>query len=368
MSTVHGRYPPTLPRTSSGSGTSQLFEFTKRKRWADLLVTELADAIILVLGVPNPKILYCGAAVEELLGWRDTDVIDLDLTELMNQDDQHVFQTAFHDSVNTEQELLSYVRLKCNNTKDASHTTTAAYHHQQMHGQIPQQPAQEVLFEIKGYPHYHPDRSKCWCFFATARPYPSRNTAMLNTFFDLKIENERLQQRLVELRSQQPAPGASNGAPSASPITATAANSFTSSSSYPATTSSYAASSSAYPHGPAAQSSFYGDVTSPVTRTNYDPNSMYGGTSFGAPAHASAPEEDDDGSSKKKRKKSHAGEQYVCITCGRTDSPEWRKGPLGPKTLCNACGLRWAKQQRKTDDQPAEGPGSGPGPGPGNPA
>lgn len=26
---------------------------------------------------------------------------------------------------------------------------------------------------------------------------------------------------------------------------------------------------------------------------------------------------------------------HVCVTCGRTDSPEWRKGPMGPKTLCN---------------------------------
>ncbi|KAL1744353.1 blue light receptor [Schizophyllum fasciatum] len=342
MSAVQGRYPPTLPRTSSGSNSAQIFEFTKRKRWADLLVTELADAIILVLGVPNPKVLYCGAAVEELLGWRDTDVIDLDLTELMNQDDQRVFQTAFHDSVNTEKELLSYVRLKCNSNKESSNTTTA-----------------EILFEIKGYPHYQPDRSQCWCFFATARPYPSRNTAMLNTFFDLKIENERLQQRLVELRSQQPAQSISAGGLATSPISATAANSFTSSSSYPATTSSYTAGSSAYPHGPAGQASFYGDVTSPVARTSYDPNAMYGGGSFGTPAHATGPEEDEDGSSKKKRKKSHAGEQYVCITCGRTDSPEWRKGPLGPKTLCNACGLRWAKQQRKTDEQPAEGSGSG---------
>lgn len=39
--------------------------------------------------------------------------------------------------------------------------------------------------------------------------------------------------------------------------------------------------------------------------------------------------------------------QYVCVTCGRTDSPEWRKGPLGAKTLCNACGLRWAKRNQK---------------------
>ncbi|TRM59280.1 blue light receptor [Schizophyllum amplum] len=353
MSTVPGRFPPSLQKSTSGPGAAQLFEFTKRKRWADLLITELADAIILVLAVPNPKILYCGAAVEELLGWRDADVIDLDLTELMNQDDQHVFQTAFHDSINTEQELLAYVRLKCNSNKDAPHTITAAYHHQQMHGHVQQQPSEEVLFEIKGYPHYQPDRSQCWCFFAMARPYPSRNTAMLNTFFDLKIENERLQQRLVELRSQQPAPATVSSA------TATAANSFTSSSSYPATTSSYATGSSAYPHGPATQISYYSDVvSSPVTRTGYDAGAMYGGPSYSAPVHAAAPEDEEDGSSKKKRKKSHAGEQYVCITCGRTDSPEWRKGPLGPKTLCNACGLRWAKQQRRTDDQSGEGTGN----------
>lgn len=33
-----------------------------------------------------------------------------------------------------------------------------------------------------------------------------------------------------------------------------------------------------------------------------------------------------------------------CLDCGTTKSPEWRKGPLGPKTLCNRCGLRWAKR------------------------
>jgi hypothetical protein len=29
---------------------------------------------------------------------------------------------------------------------------------------------------------------------------------------------------------------------------------------------------------------------------------------------------------------------YQCADCGTSDSPEWRKGPDGPKTLCNACG------------------------------
>ncbi|KAH0306170.1 hypothetical protein KCU71_g9603, partial [Aureobasidium melanogenum] len=50
---------------------------------------------------------------------------------------------------------------------------------------------------------------------------------------------------------------------------------------------------------------------------------------------------------KEKKKKLKVAEEYVCADCGTLDSPEWRKGPKGPKTLCNACGLRWAKKEKK---------------------
>jgi len=40
-------------------------------------------------------------------------------------------------------------------------------------------------------------------------------------------------------------------------------------------------------------------------------------------------------------------DEYMCTDCGTLDSPEWRKGPNGPKTLCNACGLRWAKKEKR---------------------
>jgi len=33
----------------------------------------------------------------------------------------------------------------------------------------------------------------------------------------------------------------------------------------------------------------------------------------------------------------------VCSECGITHSPLWRGGPLGPKTMCNACGIRWKR-------------------------
>ncbi|KAI1259988.1 hypothetical protein F5Y18DRAFT_407023 [Xylariaceae sp. FL1019] len=36
-----------------------------------------------------------------------------------------------------------------------------------------------------------------------------------------------------------------------------------------------------------------------------------------------------------------------CANCHTRVTPEWRKGPGGKRNLCNACGLRWAKQTRR---------------------
>ncbi|KAH0284587.1 hypothetical protein KCU62_g8181, partial [Aureobasidium sp. EXF-3399] len=44
-----------------------------------------------------------------------------------------------------------------------------------------------------------------------------------------------------------------------------------------------------------------------------------------------------------KRRKNAKPCDHICVQCGTKDSPEWRTGSRGKKTLCNACGLRWAK-------------------------
>lgn len=36
-----------------------------------------------------------------------------------------------------------------------------------------------------------------------------------------------------------------------------------------------------------------------------------------------------------------------CHSCNRGETPEWRRGPDGARTLCNACGLHYAKVSRK---------------------
>lgn len=33
-----------------------------------------------------------------------------------------------------------------------------------------------------------------------------------------------------------------------------------------------------------------------------------------------------------------------CLNCGLQKTPQWRMGPMGPKTLCNACGVRYRKE------------------------
>ncbi|MEW5319680.1 MAG: hypothetical protein WDW38_010820 [Sanguina aurantia] len=38
----------------------------------------------------------------------------------------------------------------------------------------------------------------------------------------------------------------------------------------------------------------------------------------------------------------------VCTNCRATSTPQWRTGPAGPRTLCNACGVRLKKRRSQT--------------------
>ncbi|KAI4325801.1 hypothetical protein MLD38_031167 [Melastoma candidum] len=47
-----------------------------------------------------------------------------------------------------------------------------------------------------------------------------------------------------------------------------------------------------------------------------------------------------------------------CANCDTTSTPLWRNGPRGPKSLCNACGIRFKKEERRAAAASA-GNGSG---------
>ncbi|KAL0087772.1 GATA zinc finger-domain-containing protein [Phycomyces blakesleeanus] len=48
---------------------------------------------------------------------------------------------------------------------------------------------------------------------------------------------------------------------------------------------------------------------------------------------------------RRRSKRSMVGQR--CHSCNTTNTPEWRRGPDGARTLCNACGLHYSKLLRK---------------------
>lgn len=347
-----------------------VFEFTRRKKWADLLITELSGTLIMVLSITG-EVLYCGAAAVELLGWKEEEVIDTELASWMHEDDVAPFLAHFDSCIASRQEMSTFARLRGKAGGDAHWP----------------------VFELRGHGHYNPDQRDCQCFFVMARPYPSRNTSMLDSFLELKIENERLRQRLIDLRpsaSSYPPPPYLSGASISNTRGGGADVMFPSDSLNGVALNMSSIYSSGGLSLPRAYQSHYfagppirtpnpssGGVAleeiSPVQEHYPQAHSTFGGSNTGS--NRSRPREvDDDGSHveqprRKKARKLNVGAtssgaqsddnasssakasssapQYVCVTCGRTDSPEWRKGPLGAKTLCNACGLRWAKRNQK---------------------
>ncbi|KAM7278031.1 hypothetical protein ACFE04_005165 [Oxalis oulophora] len=45
-----------------------------------------------------------------------------------------------------------------------------------------------------------------------------------------------------------------------------------------------------------------------------------------------------------------------CTHCETTKTPQWREGPMGPKTLCNACGVRYRSGRLLPEYRPASSP------------
>ncbi|GME46195.1 UV-endonuclease UvdE [Neofusicoccum parvum] len=64
-------------------------------------------------------------------------------------------------------------------------------------------------------------------------------------------------------------------------------------------------------------------------------------------------------SSRRGKRRASAGSRgsktdFICSSCNTTSAPEWRRGPNGPKTLCNACGSSRSGDDDDDDDNDAE--------------
>ncbi|KAH9483944.1 Cutinase gene palindrome-binding protein [Psilocybe cubensis] len=306
---------------ANNTKTPTAYEFPKRKRWADLLVTELVDNIVFVLS-PTRTIWFCGAAVTEILGWKETELIDYDFMVLIDATDQIRFIEAFQLAL--QQNIGFNLTLRLNTNDSALRPKS-------------------ILCDIKCNPYsIDEEPGKTQCLIAMAVPSPGHNSALLDTIFDLQARQSVLQRRVAELREMLPpeSPTAlQSSSQTGSMYVTSSLSTVKPPESVPNNYMSSTLLSKSFDGGPRG----FGETIDFADRSVYD-------------SHPINVEDPEDGSKKKKLKRAQNSERYVCFTCGSTVSPEWRKGPQGPKTLCNACGLRWAKQMRKAPEDATDKP------------
>lgn len=442
---------------------STLTEFTKRRNWSQRVVEELRDFLHIL--TPDGRFLYVSPSARHLTGHEPANLIGQFISAYIHPDDGGTFGREFHESIASGNPLRFFYRFK---KPDGSY----------------------AIFESHGHPHYSSEQgaqgyagggsgggvSFCRGFFMMARPYPSKNAALLDSFLEHKIENERLKKRIADLRREeqediqqtqhlaqaQTLPGAQQTSqpltsPSVQPSERPTPNPPTERrhSAVPASPSRFngmpppakpnpsttaltshnlsEALASSQPDsindkmaryeglanhletiemltglrykegerskgistGAASPTLVRGDQGIDIlidnegrqVRTSGTPpggwpgggggggggngntwtsNGLSGGTGPGGAKGWGGWEGGDAGSAedereREKKRKMKVADEYVCTDCGTLDSPEWRRGPNGPKTLCNACGLRWAKKEKKRSEQTGPSGGSNSG-------
>lgn len=358
---------PTGFGTHTGvSGGSTLTDFTKRRNWSQRVLEELKDFLHIL--TPDGRILYVSPSGKHLTGYDSDELIGKFIVNFIHPDDSAVFVREFNESIASGNPLRFFYRFR-----KADNTYT--------------------IFESHGHPHLTSDASNfgpnnaagfCRGFFMMARPYPTKNANLLDSFLEHKIENERLTKRIADLRQEEQEDAEAQqrhwvkkqeGHGSVTPSDTLRTDSETPGSSMKSTqcNNDYndyngmpppampSATNTALTHQNLLQANasskpdsindkmarYEGathiETIEMLTGLRYRDGERSQGISTGDASPAlirgdagiAIPVDNRAGDKKKKMK---VADEYVCTDCGTLDSPEWRKGPNGPKTLCNACG------------------------------
>lgn len=165
----------TLSSNNSASG-SNLTDFTKRKNWSQRIIEELKDFLHVL--TPLGKVMYCSPSSLELVGYAPEELVGRQITDFIHVDDIDMFIREFNMSIHMRKEFKLYYRFRKKDDKF-------------------------IIFEVTGHPYYGDGSSGLpKCFFGMAQPYPTKATSMLDSFLELKMENELLRRKLRAMRTQ----------------------------------------------------------------------------------------------------------------------------------------------------------------------
>ncbi|KAI9768872.1 MAG: blue light receptor [Geoglossum umbratile] len=176
---------PTGFTAQSSLGGSTLTEFTKRRNWSQRILEELRDFLHIL--TPDGRIIYVSPSAKALTGYEQDELVGKFIVDFIHADDSGIFVREFNESIASGNPLRFFYRFK---KMDGTYT----------------------IFESHGHPHlasdaasFNPNNAAGFCrgFFMMARPYPTKNVALLDSFLEHKIENERLSRRIADLRREE---------------------------------------------------------------------------------------------------------------------------------------------------------------------
>ena len=180
-----GPLPTGFGAQSTLGGGSTLTEFTKRRNWSQRVVEELRDFLHIL--TPDGRIVYISPSGKSLTGYALDELVGKFIVDFIHPDDSGIFVREFNESIASGNPLRFFYRFR---KKDGSYT----------------------IFESHGHPHltseaaaFGPNNAAGFCrgFFMMARPYPTKNAALLDSFLEHKIENERLTKRINDLKREE---------------------------------------------------------------------------------------------------------------------------------------------------------------------
>lgn len=350
---------------------------TGAQGWQQRALDEMKDMFLLLSA--DAKIMYASPSCKAITGYTAPQLEGKPLPYFTHKDDRAIFSHELEQSIATGDSLRLHFRF---NRMSDSFCILEAYGHPHISN------GDEVIDGDRITGSDSNDRC-CDGVFLICRPYPTRSSQLLDSFLEHKLENIRLTQQVAKLKEEEdeelnagrqmyPAPGINGsnkslnnsttarrpGAPNMSAATS-------STSSFPSTTNNIGldGQTSAEEYGSpdtlanlddqdhqslpprSIPSEDFSHITGIeiMTGLHYGEGERSQGISTGmrrgrlvqcdnpdimtVDQQARHIEEGD----RRKRLKG----KYQCTDCGTSDSPEWRKGPRGPKTLCNACGRKF---------------------------
>ncbi|KAH9818940.1 hypothetical protein DFH28DRAFT_925707 [Melampsora americana] len=267
-------------------------DFTKRKDWAKKVMEDVMDLCLLI--DEENQIKFVSSSLNQLTGYQHRDWMNtLILNWLFDKDDEFNFINQIEKcNQDVEKEVRFYTRIK---KRDGSCLILEICAH-------------KILSENSIIPNSQ-------LIFISGRKYPSSASKLSDRIFDLRLENERLLKSLFLIDS----------------------------------------SNTTHSNQNQIEDSMNLDQSQRL-KEKEKKNSKMNKKSMSCKARSSTSilHSNLHSNGKHRNPKSISTEnelvsEFVCKDCGTTISPEWRKGPTGPKTLCNACGLRWAKKAKPTN-------------------